>query len=100
MNHSNPERNKQIGAMLQSARVKQNVTQKQVADYIGISMNQISCIETGRCKASIEVLLGYCEKLELTPSQILNYSEANCDSCFKIKTYQDKIDSIYKIVTA
>lgn len=47
------------------------VTQKEIAEHTGLSKNHISAIERGMSKASVELLLGYCEVLEMNPNEIL-----------------------------
>lgn len=76
-NKTNSNLNDKIGALLQKAREAKNVTQREVAEHIGLSKNHISAIERGICKASVEVMLGYCEMLDTDPTSILNYKKVN-----------------------
>ena len=39
--------------------------------------NYISAVERGLSKASVKMLPGYCEKLNVTPNGILGYGEHN-----------------------
>lgn len=73
-NKTDKDANRQIGHMLRSAREAGGVTQKEMAYAIGISKNHISAIERGLYKASIYMLLGYCDKLGVSPDEILCYS--------------------------
>ena len=77
MNKSNEQSNIQIGKLLQAAREQGKVSQQEIADTTDMSKNHISAIERGVSKASIELLLGYCKKLDVTPNEILGYSEGN-----------------------
>lgn len=70
-NRTNTEINKKIGGLLQKARMAKRLTQGEVAKHIGISEHHLSAIERGVSKASVEVLLGYCEILSVSPNDIL-----------------------------
>lgn len=76
-NKTNEDLNLKIGILLQRAREDKNVTQKEIAEHTGYSKNHISAVERGVCKASVELLLGYCEVLDLNPDIILSYKQAN-----------------------
>ena len=75
MNKTNEERNIQIGNLLKKARESRGVLQADIAQATGMSKNHISCVERGLCKASIDVLLGYCARLNMTPNKILDYEK-------------------------
>lgn len=72
-NKSNPEANIRIGRMLQAARESYKVSQVVMAKATGMSQNHISAIECGQSKASVELLMGYCKKLDMTPNDMLGY---------------------------
>lgn len=74
-NKFNKEANVLIGKMLQTARESCNVTQAEIGVAIDMSKHHVSALECGNSKASIEVLLGYCKKLGMTPNQILRYED-------------------------
>ncbi len=57
----------------QQAREKAKITQKELAEYIKIGKNHIHQVETGKSKASVEILLGYCDRLGITPNEILEF---------------------------
>ena len=63
--------NERVGQMLQRARESKKITQEDMAHYLDISKNHISKLERGVCKATIRVLLAYCDKTGLTPNDIL-----------------------------
>lgn len=75
-NKTNRDANIKIGRMLQSARESRKVTQVEIAKTTDMSKNQISAIECGQSKVSVEVLLGYCKKLDMTPNDMLGYYES------------------------
>ena len=74
-NKTNKEANIKIGRMLQSCRESKDVTQADIVKSTGMSKNQISAIECGQSKASVELLLGYCRKLGMTPNDILGFRD-------------------------
>ncbi len=68
------EENLEIGMLLQKARESKGVLQSEMTDAAGLTKNHISCVERGLNKASVRMLLGYCEKLNMTPDEILGYT--------------------------
>ena len=74
-NKSNREANVLIGRLLQSARESCKVTQAEMGVAIDISKHHVSALECGDSKVSVEVLLGYCKKLDMTPNDILGFRE-------------------------
>ncbi len=74
-NKSNSESNIRIGRMLQSARESRKVSQIEMAKEVGLTNNHISVLESGQSKASVELLLGYCKKLDMTPNELLEYCD-------------------------
>lgn len=72
-NKSDKEFNIRIGRLLQAARESQHVSQADISRATGISKNHISGIERGTSKMSVELLLGYCDILKMTPNEILGY---------------------------
>lgn len=74
-NKTNEEENIRIGKLLQTARETCGVTQAEMCDYVGLSKNHISAVERGVSKASIEMLLGYCQRLNMTPNDILGFNK-------------------------
>lgn len=74
-----PGENIRIGQLLTKARKKKNLSRAAMAEKIGISLPMLSLIETGKSKASVPVLLGYCTTLHMTPTQILEYEPRDMD---------------------
>lgn len=67
--------NVKIGKCLQTAMESRDILQSELCDTTGLSKNHISAVERGVSKASIRMLLGYCQKLNMTPNEILEYKE-------------------------
>lgn len=74
-NRTNKELNEKIGAMLRAAREKKNVTQAEMADHLGMGRNIVYMVESGGNKASAELILGYCDKLGMTPNELLHVKD-------------------------
>jgi len=79
------EENIKIGKMLQSIWEEHGVLQSELCEATGLSKNHISAVERGVSKASIKMLLGYCEKLNVTPNDILEYDDDRLDLLPELK---------------
>ncbi len=73
-NKSDRSENAKIGHMLMTARKSRGVSQEEIAKATGMTANHISSIERGVCKASIELMLGYCKRLDMSPNDIFGGS--------------------------
>lgn len=62
---------KHIGNKFQEYRLKNNLTQNQVAEITGLEPRHISQIERGLSKGSIDTLLKLCNAYKSTPDIIL-----------------------------
>ena len=62
---------KHIGNKFQEYRLKNNLTQNQVAEITGLEPRHISQIERGLSKGSIDTLLKLCNAYKITPDIIL-----------------------------
>jgi len=58
-----------VGNMLAGARVKAGMTQKQLAESIGVKQNMISDYETGRRILSKSMARKFAEILDISPSR-------------------------------
>ena len=63
--------NEHIGKICQEYRLKNNLTQNQVAELTGLEPRHISQIERGFSKGSIDTLLKLCNAYKITPDIIL-----------------------------
>lgn len=63
--------NKHIGKVCQEYRLKNNLTQNQVAELTGLEPRHISQIERGLSKGSIDTLIKLCNAYQITPDVIL-----------------------------
>lgn len=62
---------KHIGSKFQEYRLKNNLTQNQVAELTGLEPRHISQIERGLSKGSIDTLIKLCNVYQITPDIIL-----------------------------
>ncbi len=65
------EISKHIGKKCHEYRLKNNLTQNQVAELTGLEPRHISQIERGLSKGSIDTLLKLCNAYKITPDVIL-----------------------------
>lgn len=63
--------NEHIGKVCQEYRLKNNLTQNQVAELTGLEPRHISQIERGFSKGSIDTLIKLCNAYKITPDIIL-----------------------------
>ena len=61
-----------IGNKLKFFRMKNNMTQQEVCEAIGIERTSVTNIEAGRNNMTIEQLLGFCEVFNITPNDMLD----------------------------
>lgn len=62
-----------IGKGLKNARIKANLTQKQVADKAGVNANWYARLERGEEKASLDTLQNICKVLNVKVSDIIPF---------------------------
>lgn len=60
-----------MGNRIKLRRKELRIKQSELAEKLDISNNHISSIENGREKPSLEILLGICEELKVTPDFLL-----------------------------
>ncbi len=63
-----------IGKCLQQKRKEKKVTQDVICAACNRSKTYISNVERGKASASVELLMGYCEVLGVTPNELLDIS--------------------------
>lgn len=84
-----------VGKVFQECRLKNNLTQNQVAELAGMEPRYISQIERGLSKGSIDTLLKLCNAYKITTDVVL-YDLLE-DSTKKIaNSYEDKYKRLSK----
>lgn len=61
-----------IGKRIQTTRMENKVSQKEMADYLGISMNYISKLENGKTKIELKTFIKICDFLNISIYDVLN----------------------------
>ena len=86
---------KHIGNKFQEYRLKNNLTQNQVAELTGLEPRHISQIERGFSKGSIDTLLKLCNAYKITPDVIL-YDLLDEDLKKDVKMYDEDFKKLSK----
>lgn len=87
--------NGHIGKVCQEYRLKNNLTQNQVAELTGLEPRHISQIERGFSKGSIDTLIKLCSAYRITPDIIL-YDLLDEDVKNSISIYDEKFKKLSK----
>lgn len=89
------ELKKALGKNIRKFRKLHNITQEKLAEIIGIEVNSISSIETGKYFPSSENLVKISNALKISLSDLFNIKEEyTTESCFReIIGYLDLIKS-------
>lgn len=66
---------KHLGKNIKTRRKELNLTQQELADRLGLSLNFIGKIEVAFSKPSLDTLIDIAEKLETTVSELANFSK-------------------------
>ena len=86
---------KHIGNKFQEYRLKNNLTQNQVAELTGLEPRHISQIERGLSKGSIDTLIKLCNAYKITPDIIL-YDLLDEDIKNSVSIYDEKFKKLSK----
>ena len=86
---------KHIGQVCQQYRIKNNLTQNQVAELTGLEPRHISQIERGLSKGSIDTLLKLCNAYSITPDIIL-YDLLDNDVKKSVSIYDESFKKLSK----
>ncbi len=87
--------NEHIGQICQQYRIKNNLTQNQVAELTGLEPRHISQIERGLSKGSIDTLIKLCNAYQITPDIIL-YDLLDESVKNSISIYDEKFKKLSK----
>ena len=87
--------NEHIGKVCQEYRLKNNLTQNQVAELTGLEPRHISQIERGFSKGSIDTLLKLCNAYKITPDIIL-FDLLDDDVKNSLSIYEEKFKKLSK----
>ena len=79
-----------IGKRMQTTRMENKISQKEMADFLGISMNYISRLENGKTKIELKTFIKICDFLNISIYDVLNEKSDN------IIRYMDK--ELYELI--
>ncbi len=85
--------NNHIGTVLQEYRLKNNLTQNQVAEITDLEPRHISQIERGFSKGSIDTLLKLCNAYHITPDIVL-YDLLNNETKNSVSIYEENFKKL------
>jgi len=85
--------NMHIGKICQEYRLKNNLTQNQVAELTDLEPRHISQIERGFSKGSIDTLIKLCNAYKITPDIIL-YDLLDDDVKKSVSIYDEKFKKL------
>lgn len=69
-----------IGNVIKRNRLKKGITQKQLANYLGVKVSTISRYEKGLMEIPSSVLFCICEYLEFSPNEFIHGKRENKNS--------------------
>ena len=87
--------NEHIGRIFQEYRLKNNLTQNQVAEFTGLEPRHISQIERGLSKGSIDTLIKLCNAYKITPDIVL-YDLLDPEIKDYVSIYDEKFKKLSK----
>lgn len=87
--------NEHIGKIYYEYRKRNNLTQNEVAELIGVEPRHISQIERGYSKGSIDTLIKLCNVYKITPDIVL-YELLDNDIKNSISVYDEKFKKLSK----
>lgn len=79
-----------IGKRIQATRMENKISQKEMADFLGLSMNYISKLENGKTKIELQTFIKICDFLNISIYDVLNERSDN------IIRYMDK--ELYELI--
>ena len=79
-----------IGKRIQATRIENKISQKEMADFLGISLNYISKIENGKTNIDLKTFMKICDFLNISIYDVLNEKSDN------IIRYMDK--ELYELI--
>ncbi len=87
-----------MGARIVKRRKELGITQEQLAEKIGVSIQSISCIENGRKSIKPENLSKICETLDISADYILRGKKSYKELEGILKKFESMSEYDYKMV--
>ena len=88
--------NYEIGSRIRKYRENKNITQKELAQLIGVSSSRVSNWEQGLYRPDVDILSNICTALNVSPSELLDVhldnNELTAHERKLISAYRDRAD--------
>ena len=85
-----------IGEFIALKRREKNLTQKQLADNLGISNKTISKWENGKCMPDYSIVKHLCRELDITVAELMD-GEVKEDNSIRVLDEQQMLDMLERI---
>ena len=85
----------EIGTRIRKFREENNMTQKQLADQIGVSSSRVSNWEQGINRPDVDLLADICRALNVSPSELLDVRLSTDD----LNDHERRIITAYRTKT-
>lgn len=85
-----------IGKFIAQKRKEKNLTQKQLAEQLGVSDKTVSKWECGKCMPDYSVVKSLCQELGITVSELMD-GEAKADSSIRVFDEEQILDMLERI---
>lgn len=85
-----------VGEFIALKRKEKNLTQKQLADHLGISNKTISKWEIGKCMPDYSIVKPLCRELDITVAELMD-GEAKEDNSIRVFDEQQMLDMLERI---
>lgn len=69
----------EIAAKLKAARIRNGMTQEEVAKYLGTTIQKVSSFETGRTRVDVDTLAKLCDLYGLDMNQVAGLQPKNTE---------------------
>lgn len=80
----------EIGEKLKKIRIAKNISQEEVAEYLGSTPQKVSSFETGRTRISLEAFVSLCAFYGITPDDFFDFPNkgVTLDELHLLNTYR------------
>ena len=88
--------NYEIGSRIRKYREANNITQKELAQKIGVSSSRVSNWDQGLYRPDVDILANICTALNVSPSELLDIhldnNELTSQEYAIISAYRERVD--------
>ncbi len=87
----------EIGQRLAALRKASGITQKELADTLGVSQSNLSDYETGGLRLHAELILDICNALSISADELLGLTDTPTKETMVEKEFNKRISKIKKL---